>query len=42
VFDDRGSPKASGIVTLPFHVRWSDPMVAYDMVVRKDRIRVYE
>jgi hypothetical protein len=41
-FDDRGAPRASGIVTLPFHVRWSDPVVAYDMAVRGDRIRVYE
>jgi hypothetical protein len=41
-FDVRGTPKASGIVTLPFNVRWSDPVVAYDMDVRKDRIRVYE
>src|SRR5271163_1514396 len=41
-FDDRGTPKASGIVTLPSNVRWSDPLVAYDMAVRKDRIRVYE
>jgi hypothetical protein len=41
-FDDRGRPKASGTVTLPFHVRWSDPVVAYDMAVRNDRIRVYE
>jgi len=41
-FDDRGTPKASGIVTLPFNVRWSEPVMAYDMAVRKDRIRVYE
>jgi hypothetical protein len=41
-FDDRGTPKASGVVTLPLHVRWSDPVVTYDMAVRKDRIRVYE
>jgi hypothetical protein len=40
--DHRGTPKASGIVTLPFNVRWSDPVVSYDMSVRKDRIRVYE
>jgi len=37
-----GEPTASGIVTIPFHVRWSDPVVAYDMAERKDRIRVYE
>jgi hypothetical protein len=41
-FDDRGTPKASGIVTLPFNVRWSDPVVTYDMAVQKDRLRVYE
>jgi len=40
VFD--WEPTASGIVTLPFHVRWSDPVVAYDMAVRRDRLRVYE
>lgn len=41
-FDDRGTPRASGIVTLPLHVRWSEPVVAYDMGIRQDRIRVYE
>ena len=40
VFD--WEPTASGIVTLPFHVRWSDPVLAYDMAVRADRLRVYE
>jgi len=35
-------PTASGTVTLPFHVRWSDPVVAYDLATRPDRIRVYE
>ena len=35
-------PTASGTVTLPFHVRWSDPVVTYDMAVRADRLRVYE
>ena len=35
-------PTASGTITLPFHVRWSDPVVAYDMAVRADRLRVYE
>ena len=35
-------PTVSGIVTLPFHVRWSDPVVVYDMAVRNDRLRVYE
>ena len=40
VFD--WEPTASGIVTRPFHVRWSDPVLAYDMAVRADRLRVYE
>jgi site-specific DNA recombinase len=35
-------PTATGTITLPLHVRWSDPVVAYDMAVRNDRIRVYE
>lgn len=40
--DVRGVSRASGIVILPFHIRWSDPVVAYDMGIRRDRIRVYE
>jgi hypothetical protein len=40
--DDAAMPKASGIVELPFHVRWSDPAVSYDLRERADRIRVYE
>ena len=35
-------PTASGTIRLPFHARWSDPVVAYDMAVRADRLRVYE
>ena len=34
--------KASGVVELPFHVRWSDPSITYDLGQRADRIRVYE
>ena len=35
-------PKATGVVELPFHVRWSDPSITYDLEQRADRIRVYE
>jgi len=35
-------PKASGLVELPRHVRWSDPPVIYDMTDRRDRLSVYE
>ena len=35
-------PTAGGTITLPVHVQWSDPVVAYDMAVRADRLRVYE
>ncbi|HEY2643074.1 MAG TPA: hypothetical protein VGI56_04905, partial [Galbitalea sp.] len=34
--------KASGVVELPFHVRWSEPPIRYDLGDRADRIRVYE
>ena len=34
--------KASGVVELPFHIRWSEPSVAYDLGHREDRMRVYE
>ena len=39
---DPSVPKASGIVELPFHVRWSEPAIMYDLGQRADRIRVYE
>ena len=35
-------PKASGTVELPFHVRWSEPSISYDLGQRSDRVRVYE
>lgn len=41
-FDDPGLPKASGLVTLPFHIRWSEPSLAYDLGQRADQLRVYE
>jgi hypothetical protein len=34
--------KASGVIELPFHVRWTDPPLRYDLDQRADRIRVYE
>ena len=34
--------KASGVVELPFHVRWSEPRMRYDLRNRADKIRVYE
>lgn len=40
--DDPSVVKATGVVELPFHVRWSDPPVSYDLEQRADRIRVYE
>jgi hypothetical protein len=40
--DDPSVVKASGVVELPFHVRWSDPAITYDLGQRADRIRVYE
>ena len=39
---DDPSLKASDVVELPFHVRWSDPSITYDLGQRADRIRVYE
>jgi hypothetical protein len=34
--------KASGLVELPLHIRWSYPPVVYDMDDPADVIRVYE
>lgn len=34
--------KATGIVELPFHIRWSEPSVVYNLDLRADRVRVYE
>jgi hypothetical protein len=41
-FDDPKLVKASGVVELPFHVRWSEPFLTYDLDNRADRARVYE
>jgi hypothetical protein len=40
--DDPRLPKASGVVVLPLHVRWSEPLRAYDLERLPDRLRVYE
>ena len=40
--DNPGLPKAGGVVTLPFHIRWSEPSLSYDLGDRADRLRVYE
>jgi hypothetical protein len=40
--DDHAIVKASGVVTLPLHVRWSGPLKTYDLSKRAERARVYE
>ncbi len=40
--DDPGLRKASGRVALPHHIRWSSPILTYDMSDPTDRARVYE
>src|SRR5271165_6337478 len=40
--DSKALVKASGVVELPFHVRWSEPRMLYDLGTRSGRIRVYE
>jgi len=40
--DSKDLVKASGVVELPLHVRWSEPRMRYDLGIRADRIRVYE
>lgn len=40
--DDPGVRKASGRVTPPHHVRWSAPVVRYDLDDRAGRVPVYE
>ena len=41
-FDDGPVVSRSGLVELPLHIRWSEPVVLYDMAQRTDRARVYE
>jgi hypothetical protein len=40
--DDQALVKASGLVELPPHIRWSGGPVIYDLDDRADRARVYE
>lgn len=40
--DAPGVEKASGVVELPHHIRWSGPSRHYDLADRHDRARVYE
>ena len=43
--DDLGTAdfeKASGVVELPLHIRWSGPPRQYDLADRQQRARVYE
>jgi hypothetical protein len=40
--DAPGLHKASGLVELPLHVRWSGPGRVFDLADRADRARVYE
>jgi hypothetical protein len=40
--DLEAGPKATGVVTLPINVRWSEPERTYDLADRNDRARVYE
>ncbi len=40
--DDPPVAKASGLIELPRHIRWSGPPVTYDLSDRTDRARVYE
>ncbi|MEO7556369.1 MAG: hypothetical protein ABIV94_07165 [Acidimicrobiales bacterium] len=41
-FDDAHRQRASGVVELPPHVRWSHPRRTYDLAVRRDRALLYE
>lgn len=40
--DDPSVTKASGVLRLPLHVRWSPPFREYDLADRRDRGLVYE
>lgn len=40
--DSADVEKASGVVELPLHIRWSGPQRRYDLSNRQQRARVYE
>ena len=40
--DSAGVEKATGVVELPLHIRWSGPLRRYDLADRQQRARVYE
>jgi hypothetical protein len=40
--DEENLAKASGVVELPLHIRWSGPPRRYDLSDRRERARVYE
>ena len=40
--DDPSTRKATGVIELPMHVRWSGPPKHYDLARAVDRARVYE
>jgi hypothetical protein len=40
--DSTDTEKASGVVELPLHIRWSEPPRQYDLSDRSQRARVYE
>jgi len=40
--DDPSAIKATGLIELPLHIRWSGPPIIYDLTDRTDRARVYE
>jgi hypothetical protein len=39
---DRSKVRSAGLAILPLHIRWSDPVVQYDLEDPKDLRRVYE
>jgi hypothetical protein len=39
---DRSKVRSAGLVILPLHIRWSDPVVQYDLEDPRDLRRVYE
>lgn len=40
--DDPTIRKAAGVIELPLHIAWSEPVLSYDLDRRTDRLRVYE